>query len=165
LVCLLALTLVGCSAPAQNLKQPSAAESSSQGAGHDRATTPTAALSPQPVTSPVDLKPVTTPPEATVAMVDPKLADAGSKYSVVFVPYGDGPGTGSGGRLVIKVSESRPATDVVKPYAFAGRNVLADSSKLAAGSRITKGGTYSGTLVLVQKGGLLVPQLIEATKK
>lgn len=104
---------------------------------------------------------VTRPPTSTVSRIDSTKAQAGSKYSIVFSPFGTGPGSaGPGTGLVIRISESRPAADVEQPFDFTGRNVLVDTSRLPSGQTIDEGGTYDGTLELIESGGLLAPYLV-----
>jgi hypothetical protein len=97
------------------------------------------------------------PPGETIAMIEPSTAEPGSSYSVVFRPYGYGPRGSAGAQLVIVVVESQPAKGVSRPFAFAGRNVMAILSP--SESPVTQGGTYRGTLKLVLQGGLLLPQM------
>jgi hypothetical protein len=130
------------------------------------ATATQTAATPEPVSEPIDLGQVSAPPEATVAMIDPKSADSGSEYSIVFVPYGEGPGAGgSRSGLVISISTSTPDSGVKKPYDFNGRNALVDVSRLPADQAVKQGGTYEGKLVLVERDGLLSPQLTSVGAK
>lgn len=110
-----------------------------------------------PQTGPVALGRVTTPPTRTVAFVDPANASEGSTYTVEFVPYGTGPAPKT---LVIAVTSSEPSGAVARPFDLAGRSVLAGTSRLPAKMAVTKGGRYTGTIVLARQGDVLVPMLI-----
>lgn len=118
---------------------------------------------PKPVTKPQALRPINVAPPSAVAMIDTSRAQEGSKYSITFIPYGTGPDTGSGPGLVIKVLKSEPAAGTKKPYEFTGRNVVADSSLIADSPAVSQGGTYVGTLTLIESQGLLVPQLSDVS--
>lgn len=112
-----------------------------------------------PQTAPVTLDRVTAPPPRTVAFIDPATASAGSAYTVTFVPYGTGPTPDT---LVIAVTSSEPGASVARPFAFAGRSVLAGTARLPAKMAVTKGGAYTGTIVLTRQGDVLVPMLTHA---
>jgi hypothetical protein len=138
----------------------------SLGAGETPGTTDTGPAVVAPQTEEVALGQVEDPPEHTLAFIDATQYSADSDYLVTFVPYGTGARPQS---LIIQISESRPRGDVDKPFDFAGRNALVDTSALPVDMAIQKGGTYTGILRLVKEqsglaeGGVLAPTLIEAS--
>lgn len=116
---------------------------------------------PAPVTEPVKLERVTTPPAKTLAALPPSSANEGAEYAITFVPYGTARGgAGESGSLVIRVLSSKPIGKIDHPYEFKGRNLLVDCSKIPAARAITRGGTYKGILTFVARDGLLVAQLL-----
>jgi hypothetical protein len=115
---------------------------------------------PKPQSAHVTLKKVTTPPAATIAFVDGKKFTANSTYKVAFVPYGPGPTSRS---LVIAISTSKATGTIAHPFNFAGKNVLTDTRRLPVKKAVTKGGKYTGTIVLVSQGDVLVPMLISVS--
>lgn len=123
------------------------------------------AAPPKPVTAPTTkLGEVKTPPAETVAMVDSTQATPGSRYAIVFVPYGSGPG-GPKVSLVVRISSSDPVGSVKKRFALAGKNALLDVRGLPPGDYPSTGGSYTGTVVLQQEGSVLVPRLVSAKRK
>jgi hypothetical protein len=159
-----AAVLAGCAGSAGSGSQSSQSSDAPSSVVASRTVPQTQTVAPtEPVSKPVELAQVTAPPEATVAMIDPSKAQAGSKYSIAFVPYGTGPGPGgpeSG--LVIRISKSTPDKGVKNPYDFNGRNVLVDASTVPTEQAVKQGGNYDGTLVLVEQSKLLVPRLERA---
>ena len=97
-------------------------------------------------------------PPRTLAFIEPSKAGASDSYTVSFAPYGYGPG-GARRSLVVRVNRSTPVGKPKRPYPFQGRNVMLDTSGITVGRVIEVGGTYSGTIVLVPKDGMLVPSL------
>jgi hypothetical protein len=118
-----------------------------------------------PQTKPVALEHVAHPPARTLAFIDATKVSADSAYRVVFVPYGAGSGPKS---LVIEITASQPTGAVDHPFDFTGRNAVVSTTRLPASEAVTKGGTYSGAIVLVRQasplaaGGVLAPMLIHA---
>jgi hypothetical protein len=117
---------------------------------------------PKPVTRPDRLTAVRQPPPHTITMIDAASATPGSKYTVEFVPYGLGPGTGSR-KLVIAISQSEPSPGTTRPFDFAKKNILVDTAKLGHAQAVLTGGTYSAQLELVPSGTLLIPTLISVS--
>jgi hypothetical protein len=95
-------------------------------------------------------------------MIDPRYATAGSVYSIIFTPYGTGPQRNT---LVVKIETSAPVRGVKKAFALAGRNIVLDASQLRPGQVPVVGGSYSGTIRLEPRDGLLAPTLITASKR
>jgi len=108
-----------------------------------------------------ELDVVVQPPEGTIAMLNPAAVDAGPEYAVEFQVWGWGPEQDT---LVIHVSESTPSSEGDAAYEFTDENVIvvADADSLDA---ITQGGNYRGTLVLVEREEVLVPELRAAEAK
>jgi hypothetical protein len=108
-----------------------------------------------------ELDVVVQPPEGTIAMLNPAAVDAGSEYAVEFQVWGWGPEQDT---LVIRVSESTPQVDSETAYDFTDENVIviADEGSLDV---VAQGGNYRGTLVLVEREEVLVPELRDAVKQ
>lgn len=141
-------------ADAASEAKPSASQASTQAAG-------------EPVPQrdeTAQLADVMQPPAQTVAFIEPDRFTKDSKYAVVFVPYGTGPGP-KGAALVISIEKSTPQGQIAKPFKFEGMNALVDTSMLKPDQAITKGGTYKGTITLALKEGMLVPTLSDVTKQ
>ncbi len=109
----------------------------------------------EPAPAGEDLDVVVQPPTDTIAMLDPSAADAGSAYGIEFEVYGWGPEQDT---LVIYVSSSAAVDEGGTTFDFAEENVVvvADADSL---DMVREGGSYSGTLVLVEREGVLVPEL------
>jgi hypothetical protein len=101
---------------------------------------------------------VDNPPPDTLAILDAGTATSGSVYDVTFAPYGLGPGDGQDQQLVVKILTATAQPGVAKPVQFSGRNALVGLASDAAGV-VTVGGQYHGTITLVDRQGLLVPEL------
>jgi hypothetical protein len=101
-------------------------------------------------------------PPGTVAMLEPSAATAGSPYDVTFAPFGTGLQDASQAELAIKVLSSAPRDPASKTFAFANTNVLVTVDR-ASLKTVQKGGVYKGKLVLVDRSGLLAPELSEIT--
>jgi hypothetical protein len=104
------------------------------------------------------LKGLANMPPGTVAMLEPTAATAGSPYDVTFAPFGTGLQDASQVELVIKVLSSKPRDSGAKSFAFSNTNVLAVVSGGSA-DKVQKGGVYKATLIMVDRSGLLVPEL------
>jgi hypothetical protein len=103
------------------------------------------------------LKRIDSPPDGTIAMLDPSAATPGSVYAVTFAPFGIGPEPQS---FLIRVVGSTPQGSPARPFAFANQNVVVDVDPTTA-ALIAAGGDYRGKLTLVEVDGLLVPKLSE----
>jgi hypothetical protein len=133
------------------------------------ATVPPAASGSDTPVQPVDIAPtapvpagsaiatITTPPESTLAMIDPSKLDAGARYTVTFSPYGFGPPQSGSATLVVNIAEAVLETENVTSLDFTGRNVLALVDPAEA--PVTEGGTYTATMTFREDGGLLLPVL------
>jgi hypothetical protein len=113
----------------------------------------------EPQTQPVPLTELSHLPTGTVAFLDAAKVSPGSTYDVTFVPFGFGSVRHF---LAITLTASTPKGNVTHPFDFTGQNVLVES-KIPAKSAVTKGGTYTGTLVLVSQGDVLLPVLTQAS--
>ena len=133
----------------------SSSGSSGAGAGGSGQKTPVV-----PQTQPVALTQLSHLPTGTIEFFDAKKITPGSSYTVKFVPFGTWtiPHT-----LAITVSGSSPNKSVAHPFVFAGLNVLVDTSQIPRKLSVTKGGTYTGTIVLVTQRDVLLPRLTQAT--
>ena len=126
------------------------ASSTSEGAALESTAAPT-----EPAAAGEQLDVVVEPPEDTIAILDPSAADAGSSYEIEFEVYGWGPEQGT---LVIYVTGSEPVDDSGTVFDFAEENVVV---VLGGGSldAVRAGGSYAGTLVLVEREDVLLPEL------
>ena len=97
------------------------------------------------------------PPARTLAMVGSGMAHSGDSYRITFRPYGNGPS----GAVVVQVVSSEPVRRTQKPLELSGRNALV---RLAAGSKVTAGGLYAGTIELVKNGDTFVLVLRHVTR-
>jgi hypothetical protein len=150
------------------------ANASSAPAAEASATTPSASTSAtdtedalqQPMDQPARmgarLDVVDNPPPDTIAILDEGSATPGSTYAVTFAPYGLGPGDGQSQQLVVKVLSSTSQPGVRKPFQFSGHNALVNLAADANGV-VVVGGQYQGTITLVDRQGLLVPEISGVT--
>lgn len=103
------------------------------------------------------------PPERTVGMLVVPKGFTAASYNVVFQPYGWGPGGAESGRLLVKVTSSKPANESATKLDkdFAGRNVTLWATPQAA-AVITLGGTYQGVMQVRPQGDVGVLYLVNA---
>ncbi len=116
----------------------------------------------QPARNGAPLAVVDNPPPATAAMLEPKMATAGSVYLITFAPYGLGPSDEAQPQLVIRIISSTPRGTVAKPYQWANTNALVNLAPDSAG-KVTKGGEYQAVLTLKDLENLLVPELSQVS--
>lgn len=115
----------------------------------DRAARPTARLA-------VDGQPLAelpAPPAKTVAMLVVPKGFKPATFGVAFQPYGWGPGGPDGGRILIRISSSKPTNASAKALNkdFKGRNAAVWCSPVDA-KVLGKGGMYSGVLTVRPQG-------------
>jgi len=93
------------------------------------------------------------PPRRTVGMLVVPKGFKDATFSIVFEPFGWGPGGPDGGRLLIRISSSKPTNSSAKALDkdFKGRNasvwVTPPEAKV-----LVKGGTYTGVLTVRPQG-------------
>lgn len=107
----------------------------------------------RPVANGQPLMELAAPPAKTVAMlVVPKGFEPGT-FDIVFQPYGWGPGGADGGRILVKISSSKPTNPSARALDkdFEGRNVAVWCSPADA-KVLVKGGTYTGVLTVRPQG-------------
>ncbi|MDI6712521.1 MAG: hypothetical protein QMD96_04705 [Anaerosomatales bacterium] len=110
-----------------------------------------------PATTGAPLEDLASPPGPTVASFDLSRHESGSRYRLVFEPYGYGPelaGPTIAARIVRCERESSGAEDL----ALTGKSALLVLGKV----RVERGGTYEGVAELTESGGRLVLVLEEA---
>ena len=93
------------------------------------------------------------PPVKTVAMLVVPKGFKPATFGIVFQPYGWGPGGVDGGRILVRISSSKPtnASATALDKDFNGRNAAVWGSP--ADARIlVKGGTYIGVLTVRPQG-------------
>lgn len=130
-------TLAGTGTPAPGAAPP------------DRTARPTE----RPAVAGVPLAELAAPPVTTVAMLVVPKGFNPATFGIVFQPYGWGPGGPDGGRIIVKISSSKPtnASATALDKDFAGRNAAvwcAPADVLV----LVKGGTYTGVLTVRPQG-------------
>jgi hypothetical protein len=123
----------------------------------------TGATSIVPAGSP--LPKVTAPPARTIAYVSSKAGKAGDAWDITFALYGTGPTRDGVPTVVANVRTARPARDQSTTVDPAGNNMLLAVPAAADRSMLTRGGTYSGRLVLVNSGEALALAVSRVTAR
>lgn len=107
------------------------------------------------------LAPLTAAPEPTVAAIKTGLTPDGAAYAITMRPYGIGPDSMFGSRLVIRVDSAKPMGSAPALPLLLNANVLA-LADTANGGGVTKGGTYTAILTFRSDGTKLLPVLSQA---
>lgn len=114
-----------------------------------------------PVAEGSSLTTISTPPEATLAMIESSKLKADASYTVTFSPFGYGPPQG-GRTVVIRIATAEADNESARAMDLNGRNMLA---QLGPGTEVVAGGTYTGTLTFRSQGDLLVPVIGDVSAK
>ena len=114
-----------------------------------------------PAASGQKLAPLTEAPKGTMSGLALSELFSSAQYSIVMRPYGIGPSSAFGSRLVIRVDSAKPlgVSPVYKRIVNANILVLANTK---SGGTVTKGGTYKATLTFLSDGTKLLPILTGA---
>ena len=107
------------------------------------------------------LPPLTVAPSGTISGLKLGQLFSRAQYKIVMRPFGIGPSSVFGSRVVVRVDSATPVgkTPVYKKIVNANLLVLADTTN---GGAVTKGGTYKATLTFRSDGTKLLPILTHA---
>jgi|GEM_PF-3154708 len=102
------------------------------------------------------LAPITEAPDPTISALKIGILPEGATYQIVTRPYGIGPDSPFGTRLVLRVDSAKPlgGTPANKRIAPANLLVVVDTTR---GGAMTKGGTYTAILSFRSDGSKLLP--------
>lgn len=105
------------------------------------------------------------PPERTIGMLVVPKGFTPATSTIVFEPYGWGPGGQQGGRLLAKIvtSTATNASATALKKDFAGRNVTMWASPQVV-TGLTVGGTYQGVMQVRPQGDVGVLYLVSAKR-
>lgn len=125
---------------------------------------PTSSLPPRKLTAPARsgeaLSPLSDAPDATISALKVGTLPNGSTYSIRMRPYGFGPASSSGSRVVIRIDSAEPVRGAPKSGDLAGTNVIALIDTTHSGT-VLAGGAFSATLSFRSDGKMLYPVLSE----
>jgi len=95
----------------------------------------------------VELAPVKSPPDKTLAAIKVPDDFSSGSYAITFEPYGWGPGGPESGRVVIRIVEATPDDKTEALVDISGRNAIvsADGHSIDA---LKTGGRYEATLLV-----------------
>lgn len=102
------------------------------------------------------LAPIITAPDPTISALKIGILPEGATYQIVMRPYGIGPDSPFGTRLVLRVDSAKPLGDAPANKRIAPANLLAvvDTTR---GGAVTEGGTYTAILSFRSDGSKLLP--------
>ena len=96
------------------------------------------------------------------ALVIDEVPD-GARYAIVMRPYGIGPSSMFGSRLVIYIDSAKPQGDAPQVDKLAKQTWVA-LMNTAKGGAVTTGGTYRATITFYSNGEKMIPVLSEAER-
>jgi hypothetical protein len=108
------------------------------------------------------LAPLSDAPGSTISALKLGAVADGATYAIRMRPYGIGPSSTLGSRLVIRVDAATPGNKTSTTNRITNANVLALVDTTHGGT-VTKGGTYSATLTFRSDGTKMLPVLSRAT--
>ena len=104
------------------------------------------------------LPPLTEAPDQTISGLKSGMIPEGSAYKITMRPYGIGPEIIFGSRVAIRVDSAEPLGSAPPNDQIVNANVLALVNTTDGGS-VSKGGTYTATLIFRSDGTKLLPVL------
>lgn len=115
----------------------------------------------QPVPAGAALAPLSDAPGMTISALKLGALPDGTAYTIRMRPYGLGPASTLGSRLVIRVDSVAPGAKAPASTKIVGAIVIAIVDTRHGGT-VTRGGTYSATLTFRSDGTRLLPVLSQA---
>lgn len=110
----------------------------------------------EPVAAGQPLAPLSDAPGITISALKLGTMPNGSAYAIRMRPYGIGPSSSLGSRLVIRVDSAKPIGKAPANSKIVRANVIALVDTRHGGT-VTKGGVYSATLAFHSDGTKLLP--------